>query len=332
MSGRDETLGRRELLMVGQDRRGELRLAGDGPDVARQHPARQDAAQPSGDGRPGGGEEAYSWGMVIDLDRCIGCQACVVACQAENNIPINTEQRFLEHRANEWIRIERYWEGEFPDVKARFIPVLCQHCQNAPCEPVCPVFATYHSADGLNVQVYPRCVGTRYCNNNCPYNVRFFNWSEPTWPDTLQSQLNRDVTVRGKGVIEKCTFCIQRINRVRRAANDAGRVVRDGELQPACAQACPTNTLIFGNWKDPDSRINRLATDPRQYRLLDHLGTEAAVVYLKKVDPALGLAPVGEGGPEAEGGSAGDRGVDGGAQQIGAYGFSARDELSRARA
>lgn len=238
-------------------------------------------------------ESQYSWGMVVDLDRCTGCQACVVACQAENNIPINEEERFLEHRANEWIRIERYWEGEFPDVKARFIPVFCQQCQNAPCEPVCPVNATYHSADGLNVMVYPRCVGTRYCGNNCPYNVRFFNWSEPTWPEPLTSQLNRDVTVRSKGVIEKCTFCIQRINRARRTANAEGRTVGDGELQPACAQACPTNTLIFGNWKDPDSRINRLASDPRQYTLLDHLGTEPAVIYLKKVDPAYGAEATG---------------------------------------
>ena len=305
-------MGRRDLLTVGLDGTGAARQAGGEQEATRQHPTRQDATQPAGDGRPGGGEEQYSWGMVIDLDRCIGCQACVVACQAENNIPINTEQRFLEHRANEWIRIERYWEGEFPDVKARFIPVLCQQCQNAPCEPVCPVFATYHSADGLNVQVYPRCVGTRYCNNNCPYNVRFFNWSEPIWPEPLPSQLNRDVTVRSKGIIEKCTFCIQRINRVRRTANDEGRIVSDGELQPACAQACPTNTLIFGNWKDPTSRINRLVADPRQYSLLDHLGTEPAVVYLKKVDPSLGAGPAPEGeravgsGPASEAGPAGE--------------------------
>jgi Fe-S-cluster-containing dehydrogenase component len=233
----------------------------------------------------------YSWGLVVDLDRCTGCQACVVACQAENNVPINDEQAFLDRRANEWIRIERYWEGEFPDVKARFIPVLCQHCANAPCEAVCPVYATQHSPDGLNVQVYNRCVGTRYCGNNCPYSVRFFNWSEPGWPQPLASQLNPDVTVRSKGVIEKCTFCIQRINRTRRTASREGRTVRDGELQPACAQACPTNTLIFGNWKDPASRINRLAEDPRQYRLLDHLGTEPAVVYLKKVDPSHAAEP-----------------------------------------
>ncbi len=228
---------------------------------------------------------AHKWGMAIDLDRCSGCQACVIACQAENNVPINEEQRFLEHRAKEWIRIERYWEGEFPDVKARFLPVLCQQCSNAPCEPVCPVYASVHSEDGLNLQVYNRCIGTRYCGNNCPYNVRFFNWWDPAWPEPLTSQLNPDVTVRSKGVMEKCTFCIQRIRRVSREAARQGRPVRDGELQPACAQACPTDALVFGDWNDPNSRVNQLAQDARSYRLLEHLGIEPVVIYLKKVDP-----------------------------------------------
>ncbi|HEY3109282.1 MAG TPA: 4Fe-4S dicluster domain-containing protein [Chloroflexota bacterium] len=227
----------------------------------------------------------HRWGMAVDLDRCTGCQACVVACQAENNVPINEEVRFLEGRAKAWIRVERYWEGEFPNVKARFMPVLCQHCGNAPCEPVCPVYATYHTSEGLNAQVYNRCIGTRYCANNCPYNVRFFNWWEPAWPEPLGSQLNPDVTVRSKGLIEKCTFCVQRINRAKREAKAAGRALADGELQPACAQTCPTDALIFGDWNDPDSRLNRLKRDPRGYRLLEHLGTEPAVLYLKKVDP-----------------------------------------------
>ena len=232
-----------------------------------------------------GAATIYDWGMVVDTDRCTGCQACVVACQAENNIPINDEAKYIERRAKEWIRIERYWEGEFPDVKARFLPVLCQHCQNAPCEPVCPVYATYHTTDGLNAQVYNRCIGTRYCANNCQWTVRFFNWTEPQWPEPLTAQLNPDVTVRTKGLIEKCTFCVQRINRARREAGAAGRTVADGELQPACAQACPTDALIFGNWKDQNSRINRLARDQRNYQLLGHLGTQPNVVYLKKVDP-----------------------------------------------
>jgi Fe-S-cluster-containing dehydrogenase component len=242
-----------------------------------------------------GSESAYKWGMVVDADRCTGCQACVVACQAENNVPINEESRFLEHRAKEWIRIERYWEGQYPNIKAHFLPVLCQHCANAPCEMVCPVFATYHSSDGLNVQVYNRCVGTRYCGNNCQWSVRYFNFWPPEWPEPLNSQLNPDVTVRSQGIMEKCTFCIQRINRAKREAAQAGRVVADGELQTACAQACPTDALVFGNLKDPTSRVSLLANDPRHYHLLGELGTEPAVVYLKKVEPSSGQTTTGGG-------------------------------------
>jgi Fe-S-cluster-containing dehydrogenase component len=230
----------------------------------------------------------YHWAMVVDVDRCTGCQACVVACQAENNIALNEEQRFVERRAKEWIRVERYWEGEYPEVKARFLPVLCQQCADAPCETVCPVYATYHAADGLNVQVYNRCVGTRYCGNACQWNVRFFNFWEPEWPEPLTSQLNPDVTVRGKGIMEKCTFCVQRINRAKRTATQAKREVQDGELQPACAQSCPTDALVFGNMKDPNSRVARLAQNARAYHLLGELGTNPSVVYLKAVE---------EGGP-----------------------------------
>ena len=144
--------------------------------------------------------------MVIDLDRCTGCEACVVACQAENNIPFNIEDVYHQYRVIEWIRIERYWEGDYPNVKARFLPVLCQHCGNAPCEPVCPVYATFHDSEGLNEQIYNRCIGTRYCQNNDPYLVRFFNFWEPKWPDTYENYLNPDVTVRSQGIMEKCTF------------------------------------------------------------------------------------------------------------------------------
>ena len=230
-------------------------------------------------------QKSYKWGMTIDLDRCIGCEACVIACQSENNIPINTEDIFNQRRAIEWIRIERYWEGEFPNVKARFLPVLCQHCENAPCEPVCPVYATYHNDQGLNVQVYNRCIGTRYCQNNCPYHVRFFNFWEPEWPDSLKNQLNPDVTVRSRGIMEKCTFCVQRIRRSTREADRDGRELPDGELQPACVQACPTDTLVFGDLNDPNSRVSRLAKDSRRYRLRESLGTEPNVIYLKKVEP-----------------------------------------------
>ena len=227
----------------------------------------------------------HQWGMVVDIDLCTGCQACVVACQAENNIPLNDEPAYQQRRPKEWIRVERYWEGEFPNVKARFLPMFCQHCQNAPCEPVCPVYATYHSSDGLNVQVYNRCVGTRYCGNNCPYNVRFFNFWEPDFPEPMGSQLNPDVTVRSKGIMEKCTFCIHRLNRGKREEERSGRPMRDGDVQPACAQACPTNALIFGDWNDQNSRINRLRRDTRHYTMMEDLGTEPVVVYLKKVDP-----------------------------------------------
>ena len=229
-------------------------------------------------------QNKFKWGMVIDVDRCTGCEACVVACQAENNIPLNEEDRFHQGRAIEWIRIERYWEGEYPDVKAKFLPVLCQHCENAPCEPVCPVYATYHNDQGMNVQVYNRCVGTRYCANNDPYQVRFFNFWEPEWPESLENQLNPDVTVRTRGLMEKCTFCVQRIRRTERDLKNDGRDLRDGELQPACAQTCPTDALVFGNMKDPESRVSKLAKSDRHYKLLENLGTEPNVIYLKKVE------------------------------------------------
>jgi molybdopterin-containing oxidoreductase family iron-sulfur binding subunit len=241
--------------------------------------------------------------MVVDVDRCSGCQACVIACQAENNIPVNTDERFRQRRPTEWIRIERYWElprkqikggeqidtegleTEFATVKARFIPVFCQHCDNAPCEPVCPVYATYHNPEGLNVQVYNRCIGTRLCQNNDPYNVRFFNWFEPKWPETLKNHLNPDVSIRSRGVMEKCSFCVQRIRRAERTARKEGREVADGEFAPACVQACPTDALVFGDANNAQSRVSKLKQDSRHYRLLEHTGAEPNAIYLKKVDP-----------------------------------------------
>jgi Fe-S-cluster-containing dehydrogenase component len=232
-----------------------------------------------------------SWGMVIDVDKCTGCQACVVACQSENNIPINEEEHFNQRRAIEWIRVERYWEGEFPDVKARFIPILCQQCEDAPCEPVCPVFATYHNSEGLNVQIYNRCIGTRFCSNNCPYHVRFFNFWEPSWPESLKNQLNSDVTVRSRGIMEKCTFCVQRIRRTTREARRDGVEVADGDraLNPACVNACPTEALVFGDYNDRDSKVSKMREkemqeEGRGYHMLESLGTNPSVVYLKKVD------------------------------------------------
>jgi molybdopterin-containing oxidoreductase family iron-sulfur binding subunit len=231
------------------------------------------------------------WAMAVDVDRCIGCQACVVACQSENNIPINTQEVFLQRRAMQWIRVERYWEGEYPNVKARFIPIMCQHCDNAPCEPVCPVYATYHTVQGLNAQIYNRCVGTRYCANNCPYQVRVFNFWQPVWPEPMRNQLNPDVTVRHRGIMEKCTFCVQRLSRATRSAAQEGRDVADedfdaqrGMFAPACVRACPTDTLVFGDISDPNSKVARLAQEKRHYHLLEDLGTSPNVTYLKKVD------------------------------------------------
>ena len=226
----------------------------------------------------------YKWGMAVDLDRCTGCEACVTACRAENNIPTVGADEAGRGRAIHWIRVERYWEGEFPDVRVRFRPVLCQHCDNAPCEPVCPTYASYHTEEGLNAQVYNRCIGTRYCGNACSYNVRFFNYFNPEWEKPLDLQLNPDVSVREVGVMEKCTFCIQRINTARIDATAAGERIGDGALQPACAQSCTANALVFGDLNDPESRVSRLSRSPRGETLLGDLGTEPSVTYLRRED------------------------------------------------
>ncbi|MBM3940660.1 MAG: 4Fe-4S dicluster domain-containing protein [SAR202 cluster bacterium] len=222
----------------------------------------------------------HHWNMVVDIDRCTSCRACVIACEAENNIPINTEDRFTQQRVNQWIRIERYWEGEFPNVKARYIPMLCQHCDNAPCEPVCPVYATYHNNEGLNVQVYNRCVGTRYCANACPYHARNFNYWEPVWPEDFRNYLNPDVTIRSRGIMEKCTFCVQRIRRATRGRQD----VADGAFAPACVQACPSDALVFGDILDENSKVAKLSKNERHYMVREVLGTLPSITYLKKVE------------------------------------------------
>lgn len=231
----------------------------------------------------------YHWTMSIDLDRCTGCGACVVACQAENNLPIVGEDHFRERREIKWLRIERYWEGEYPNVKLKFLPMLCQQCDQAPCETPCPVAATYHNHDGLNTQIYNRCIGTRTCAVYCPYEVRYFNWFTYTWDEPLEQQLNPDVTVREKGVMEKCTFCIQRIRLAKDTAKDDDRRrVRDGEVTPACVQTCPTEAMVFGNLNDPDSRISKMVKDERSYHVLEELNTSPSIVYLTKVDAQHG--------------------------------------------
>jgi len=225
----------------------------------------------------------HRWGMSIDLNACTGCSACTVACYAENNIAIVGKENVAQGRHMSWLQVQRYFEVDERKPDVRFVPMLCQQCDSAPCEPVCPVYATYHNAEGLNAQVYNRCVGTRYCSNNCPYKVRSFNWFEYEWPDPLQLQLNPDVSVRSKGVMEKCTFCVQRIREGKDRAKDENLPVQDGEIVPACAQTCPTQAIVFGDLQDPGSKVAELARDPRRYRVLEELNTQPAVTYLKKI-------------------------------------------------
>lgn len=228
----------------------------------------------------------HRWGMAIDLDSCNGCNACVAACYAENNVPVMGADAMRRGRTMSWMRIERFVEpASGPNVSTdnRFLPMLCQHCDHAPCETVCPVFATYHTDEGLNAQVYNRCVGTRYCANNCPYKVRRFNWSDQQFPEPLNLQLNPDVTGRMAGVMEKCSFCVQRIQGAKDTAKDESRQVRDGDVTPACGQTCPTHAIEFGDLNDPNSRVSQLSEDARSYRVFDMLNTRPAVTYLKKV-------------------------------------------------
>jgi molybdopterin-containing oxidoreductase family iron-sulfur binding subunit len=237
---------------------------------------------PTRDFYPPHDHEKYRWAMVVDLDRCIGCGACSAACYAENNVGIVGEERIIEGREMTWLSIERYQD---PDQKHKvtFLPMLCQHCNNAPCESVCPVYAPHHSKEGINNQIYNRCIGTRYCVQNCPYKVRRFNWYTWQWPEPSNLQLNPDVTVRSKGVMEKCSFCIQRIKVAHSNANNEKRMIRDGEVIPACVQTCPTDALVFGSLMDKKSRVREMVDDPRAYQAMGYLNTKPAVIYLKKV-------------------------------------------------
>jgi len=222
------------------------------------------------------------WGMVIDLDKCTGCQACVLACQVENNVaPADKGQSFMG-RSIHWLEILTFIEGKFPYVKARFMPRPCMHCDSPPCTKVCPVGATYKSSEGIVGQVYARCIGCRYCTTACPYTVRYFNWYAQKWPDGMEKMQNPDVSIRPKGVVEKCSFCHHRLVKAREKARAENRDLLPDDYIPACVQSCPAEAMFFGDLKDENSIVSKLAREPRAFRLMEDLGTHPKVIYLRE--------------------------------------------------
>jgi molybdopterin-containing oxidoreductase family iron-sulfur binding subunit len=238
-----------------------------------------------------------AWGMSIDMNSCTGCNACIVSCYAENNIAVVGKQQVRIGRNMQWLRIDTYFEGDLAAPRAHFQPMACQHCENAPCEQVCPVGATVHTPEGLNAMVYNRCVGTRYCSNNCPYKVRRFNFLLYSDYETeiLKLMRNPDVSVRSRGVMEKCSYCVQRISAAKIEADKENRAVRDGEIVTACQQACPASAISFGNINDKESRVARLQADERSYQVLADVNTRPRTKYVAAVlnlNPELEAAPV----------------------------------------
>ena len=220
--------------------------------------------------------------MVIDLDKCTGCQACTVACKVENNVPFTEPGQAAMGRVISWMDLITTVEGDYPNVRIRYIPRPCMQCDDPPCIKVCPVSATYKNPEGLVAQIYPRCIGCRYCTNACPYTVKYFNWYLPEWPQDMQNYLNSDVAVRPKGVVEKCTFCVQRLQKAEEQAAVEGRQLREGDYIPACVESCPSGAMYFGDLDDPNSKVAALADNARAFRLLEELGTEPKVYYLRE--------------------------------------------------
>jgi molybdopterin-containing oxidoreductase family iron-sulfur binding subunit len=224
------------------------------------------------------------WGMTIDLDRCTACQACVTACQAENNLPPTGRLDAKRGRGFTWMEMIPFREGEFPKLVERLLPRPCLHCDNPPCVKVCPVGATFKNTEGIVGQIFSRCIGCRYCTTACPYTARYFNWHKPVWPEPMEAYLNPDVSVRPKGVVEKCTLCHHRLQNARDVARAEGRPLRPGEYTPACVEACPTGAMTFGDLSNPSSEVAQLAESRRAFKLLEDLGTEPKVIYLREGD------------------------------------------------
>ena len=224
----------------------------------------------------------YLWGMVIDLNKCTGCKSCVIACKQENNLQTVSPVEAKKGRVNNWIWVDTIVDGTYPDVKIRYIPRLCNHCDSPPCIKVCPVRATYINDEGLVGQIYGRCIGCRYCANACPYTAKTFNWFPPEYPDSFKKTINPDVSVRPKGVVEKCSFCHHRLQKAHELALIEGRSLQDDDYQPACVENCPSDAMVFGNLKDKNSTVYQKAMASRTFRLLEDLGTEPKVIYISE--------------------------------------------------
>ncbi len=224
------------------------------------------------------------WGMVIDLNKCTGCGECVAACKIENNVAIVGKEDSEMGRTMLWMDILTIYEGEYPHLRVRYLPRPCFHCDNSPCTKVCPVRATYRNEEGIVTQIFPQCIGCRYCMAACPYTVKSFNWYQPEWPKEMATSLNPDVSVRPAGVVEKCTFCNHRLQKAKEHAAIEGRDLRDDDYIPACVESCPTQAFSFGDLDNQDSEVSALARSPRAFRMLEELGTEPKVYYLSEVE------------------------------------------------